>query len=474
MLVLEDLHWADESSLGAIGAIVHELAHVPLLLVATLRPAPRMAALDFLIDDCLAAAAQMVQLRPLFPDEVEKLVADQLGVRAGPVLSSIVARAGGNPLLIVELLRSLSSEGWLRKSDDAVEAVADELPNTLRDLVLRRLRYLPSRALDVLQLAAVFGESVSVEDLAVASSRPSRDVAADLSEAFRARLLDARDDAVVFRHQLVQQAIYEDLPVPVRGALHREAAGALAHSGADLSRVASHLLRGAKRGDLEAVHWLRRAATEASAGAPSVAVDLIRHAGELLPPRHDETDIVSSELAAALLRAGRVAESAEIAESILSRRHRDEADIPLQLTLVDALSLQNRGPELIVRANAAFASPALGPADRALVLAQASYGQSFSGDFVGGEATAHRAREFAVRVGSTAMTVWSLCAGSLAVKTQGRYGEALSMTRRAVDAAFEPIDYEARLRHPHFFLGMALADSDRFDEARVAYGHAIA
>lgn len=216
VVLLEDLHWADESSLMAIRSIVHELAHLPLLLAATYRPSPRSPELDLLVDDCLASGALLMQLRALSAEEVDVVVAAELGASAGPLLSSIVGRANGNPLWIVELLRSLSAEGWLRREAELVEAAADELPRTLRDLVLRRLRYLPPGVLDVLRLAAVLGESVSIRDLATVASRASGAVVADLAEAFRARLLDEEGEVVAFRHQLVQQAIYEDLPVPVR------------------------------------------------------------------------------------------------------------------------------------------------------------------------------------------------------------------------------------------------------------------
>lgn len=134
--------------------------------------------------------------------------------------------------------------------------IGDELPSTLRDLVLRRLRYLPAATFDLLQLASLLGEAVSIRDLTAVARRPTPELVANLSEAFHARLLDERADAVVFRHQLVQQAIYEDLPIPVRRAMHRDAASALVHSGADVSKVASHVRLGAEQGDLEAVLWL--------------------------------------------------------------------------------------------------------------------------------------------------------------------------------------------------------------------------
>jgi DNA-binding CsgD family transcriptional regulator len=473
VLVLEDLHWADDSTLGAIRAIVHDLGHVPLLLVATLRPTPRPPDLDVLVDECVAVGTRVLHLRSLKSAEVDALVSSRLGASPGPLLNSIIAKAGGNPLWLVELIRSLEAEGWLTRDGNVVEAVADKLPSTLRDLVLRRLRYLPVGTLNMLQLASLLGEAVSIRDLAVVARRPASELIADLSEAFRGGLLDGRADAVVFRHQLVQQVIYEDIPMPARRALHRDAAGELARSGADVSKVASHVLLGADRGDLEAVRWLRDASMAAGAGGPSVAVKLLRRAIELLPAGHTDADLVTAELAEALQRSGQVAEASAVAESILARSHRADVDIPLRLTLVSALSLQNRPIALVDRAESALRAPGLHLKDKALVLTQASYGRTFSGDFVGGEATARRALALGKRAASVAMIVWSLSALSVAVKTQGRYAEALASTRRAVGLAFDPPEDEARLRHPHFFLGMALADADRFREAKEAYAHAI-
>jgi DNA-binding CsgD family transcriptional regulator/tetratricopeptide (TPR) repeat protein len=473
VLSLEDLHWADDSTLMAVGAILRQLPHVPLVVVATLRPAPRSPGLDVLLDDCVTAGAHLLRLQPLDFGDVETLVRQELGGTPGALLSAIVSRAAGNPLLVVELLRSLIAEGWLKRDGELVEAAADELPSTLRDLVLRRLRYLPALTLDLLQLASVLGEAVSIQALAVVARRHTTEVAAGLTEAFRGKLLDEQDDTVAFRHQLIQQAIYEDLPAAVRKAMHRDAAGALARSGASSSTVAGHVLLGAEPGDLEAVRWLRQAAAEAAAGAPSVAVDLIRRAAELLPAGHKDRDLIGSELAAALMRAGQVAEAAGVAAEVLDRPHRADVDVALQLTLVDALSLQNRARELVDRAEAALRTPSLRPDEQALVLTQASYGQFFSGEFVAGQATARRALDVAERSGSTEMTCWSLCALSVAVKTQGRYREALSIARQAVALAVDPQDPGAQLRHPHFFLGMALTDADEFDEARGAYARAV-
>jgi DNA-binding CsgD family transcriptional regulator len=474
VMVIEDLHWADESTLLAFRSMARVLGHVPLLLVGSMRLSPRSTALDQLVDEALQSDGQLLRLESLTPGDVDALVHSELGLPPGALLTSIVAKAGGNPLWVVEIVRSLSTEGWLRRGPAVAEAIADEIPGSLRELVLRRLRYLPAEVLNLLRIAAVLGDAVSVYDVAAVARRPAAEVVRQLDEAFRAGLLDEHADALVFRHQLVHDAIYQDLPQPLRRALHRDAAGVLAHLNAGPLRVAGHLIRGAEPGDLEAVRWLRQASTEAITTAPSVAVELQRQASTLLPAGHEDVDLVVAELVEALQRAGEVAEASDVAEAVLSRAHRADVDVRLRLALVSALSLQNRGSELIHHAEAALVRfPGMKLADQALVLAQASYGRTFSGEFVGGEATARQALALAERAASTAMTVWSLTAMSVAVKTQGRYAEALELTQRAVALAFDPLDNDARLRHPHFFHAMALSDSDLIEEARGAYRIAI-
>jgi hypothetical protein len=128
-----------------------------------------------------------------------------------------------------------------------------------------------------------------------------------------------------------------------------------------------------------------------------------------------------------------VAECAARAEAVLSRPHLADVDPTVRLFLVEALSLQNRALELIAQAEAALtATPAFSDADRALMLAQASYGRTFSGDLTGGEQNARAALELAQRSSDVGMIVWSLTTLSVAVKAQGRYGEAVDLAEKAV------------------------------------------
>jgi DNA-binding CsgD family transcriptional regulator len=474
VLVIEDMHWADDSTLLAVRSMVRRLAHVPLLLVASLRPAPRSAELDQLLNDVFDAGARIIRLSAFEPDQVRALACAELGTEPGPELMAVLAKTGGNPLWVVEILRSLSEEGLLRPAGGTVGVAFSELPSSFREVVIRRLRYLPEATLGMLQIAAVLGDTVSVADLAAVARREPGEVVAQLGEAFRARLLGEAGHDFVFRHQLVHDAIYQEIPVPARKAMHRDAAGALASAGAGSLRVADHLVRGAARGDLEAVEWLRRAAREAASGSPAVSVELLRRAESLLPGGHPDADLVVVELVEALLRAGKTAEGAARAEAVLARRHRPEADVPLRLSVISALSILNQPDKLIERAEATLAEvPDLPLAGQSLVLAQTSLARSFAGDAVGGEDMARRALDAAERSGDTSMAVWSLAVLSAAVRWRGRYPEAVDLTRRAVRLASDPQRPEARLRHPRFFLGMALCDCDLFAEAVVTFAEAL-
>jgi DNA-binding CsgD family transcriptional regulator/tetratricopeptide (TPR) repeat protein len=474
LLVAEDIHWADSASLLAILSVVRQLPLAALLVVVTARPSPLQAEVVQLLDDLAAAGARTMQPQPLKLDDVAVLARQELGATPGPALTALLAKAGGNPLWAVAMLRSLADDGALRRTGDRIEATTSELPASLSDLVVRRLRHLPKATLELLQVTAVLGDAVSLRDVTAVARRPPTEVVGQLSEAFDAQLLDESDDRVVFRHQLVHDAIYQHMPPPARRLLHREAAVALMAAGADRLDVADHLLLGAERGDDQAVAWLRDAAREASAQAPLVTVELIGRAEALLPGGHRDADLVSAEVVQALLRAGKVAEASARAEAMLARQHVTEVDTPLRLALVGALALQNRAAEVITVAEASMTgSPPLQPSEQVLMLAQQSWALTYTDDPRAGESVARRGLVIAEQAGDAAMTVWALTALLVAVGRQGRFGEALAHAKRAATLAANSPDIRALPLQPKLFLGLALFDCDLIDEARAAYRDAL-
>ena len=474
LLVAEDLHWADSASLLAILSVVRQLSLEPVLVVVTTRPSPLPAEVVRFLDDVAAGGARALRLHPLSSDEVAVLTHELLGHAPGPALTAMLAKAGGNPLWVVAMLRALADGGMLRREGDGVEPTTFELPTSLDGLVVRRLRHLPTATLELLQITAVLGDAVSLRDVAAVARRAPAEVVAQLRDAFDAQLLDEADDRVVFRHQLVHDAIYRHVPPPARRLLHREAAVALMAAGADHLAVAEHLMLGAERGDDEAVAWLRAAAREAAAQAPLVAVELLHLAEALLPDGHREADLVSSEVVQALLRAGKVAEASTRAEAVLARPHVTEVDIPLRLALIGSLALQNRADELIAVVQTTLADVTrLQPFEQVPMLAQQSWVQTYTGDPRAGEAASRRALAIAEQAGDAAMTVWALTALLVAVGRQGRYDEALSHARRAAALADASRDTRSLPLHPKLFLGLALFDCDLVDDARAAYRAAL-
>ena len=474
LLVAEDIHWADTASLLTILSVAQRLPLAPLLTVVTTRPSPLPGDVARLLDDLAAGGGRTLRLQPLTPDDVAALASHVLGASPGPGLTAMLAKAGGNPLWATALLRSLADEGALRHASDHIDVTSSDLPASLSELVVRRLRDLPGPTLDLLQVTAVLGDAVSLREVAAVARRTPSDVARQLGAAYDARLLDEVDERVVFRHQLVHDAIYQHVPAPARRLLHREAAVALMAAGADRLEVADHLVLGAERGDEQAVGWLRDAAREASGQAPLVTLELLRRAEALLPGGHRDADLVSAEVVQALLRAGSVTEASARAEAVLARQHAVEVDAPLRLALVGALALQNRTDELTSVVEASLGAPGrLGPAEQALMLAQQSWALTYTGSPRTGESTAERALAIAEESGDPAMSVWGLTALLVAVGRQGRFDEALVHARRAAALAADSPDARSLPLQPKFFLGLALFDCDLVGEARAAFRAAL-
>jgi predicted ATPase len=100
VLVVDDIHWADQATLSAILSVVRQLTLQPLLVVVTARPSPRSADVARLLEDLATGGARTLGLLPLTPDDVAVLARQVLGAAPGPELSAVLAKAGGNPLWV--------------------------------------------------------------------------------------------------------------------------------------------------------------------------------------------------------------------------------------------------------------------------------------------------------------------------------------------------------------------------------------
>jgi len=210
-------------------------------------------------------------------------------------------------LFVTELLGALLEDGAIGTAGGLAEVAELTLPPTLRLTILRRLSFQSDDTLATLRAAAILGSGFSLTDLATVTGRPATELSVALAEAIRARLIE--DDAAVlrFRHDLIRESIYADLPVSVRRALHREAGQRLAGAGAPALQIAEHLARGAAPGDALAIEWLTRAAREAAARSPDAAADLLDRASGLMHPADPGRYRLLAERASSLLLAGQIA-----------------------------------------------------------------------------------------------------------------------------------------------------------------------
>lgn len=267
LITLDDLQWADPATLQALGSLPAQLFSFPVGWILARRPLPASAGLQSLNARLDEIGATRLHLDPLGADAAAAIAADVLPGRPGPAVAELLARAGGNPLYIAELLRGTAA-------GPAAKDTPASLPATLRAAVAAHMRSLPEPARDLLKIASVIGREFSVPDLAAMTGQPASRLLPSLEDALAAEAVSAREDRFAFRHDLFREAIYQDVPLPLRRALHRDAATALLGQGVPLPRVATHLALGARPGDEQAVSVLIRAIRELSPTSPSAAGDL--------------------------------------------------------------------------------------------------------------------------------------------------------------------------------------------------------
>jgi hypothetical protein len=307
-MVLEDLHWADATTLLFFKRATSRLLTGPLLLVGTRRTWPRVPELDRIEED---ERVTSIELSPLNESEVMLLAERRLGDPPSKELKQHLRSAGGNPLFVREIISRISaSEGPVR--DFAAS-------------VIGKLNFLSPECFEFLRLAAVLGTRFRFRDLSVAMGRSPLELAPTLEEAVRSGLLGEEGERLRFNHDLVREAIYEDMPAALRRSLHHQIAHDLAAAGAAALDVAPHFALGAGPGDAVASEWIWKAGCEAAARSPSTAVGLYGRALELAPQDLDGRDLLIADQVQALLWSGQFYRAEVRANDLLSRAHDSQA-----------------------------------------------------------------------------------------------------------------------------------------------------
>jgi DNA-binding SARP family transcriptional activator len=244
LLLFEDVHIADAASLELAGYLARRARTLPALLVLTRRELPRRPELDALLTRLRARAAlgAEVALGPLEDAAVAQLARAAARLEETEV-DRVVELAEGNPLLATETARA-------RARGDR------QLPQSLREAVRATLAPLRLGAQRLAGLAAAAGRDLERGEL---ERLPLADHATDASEALESGLLVSRGGRVGYGHALLREAVYADLPEPLRAQFHEQIATALSRGRA--AEVARHLRLAGR--DAEAVRHLAEAAAEA-------------------------------------------------------------------------------------------------------------------------------------------------------------------------------------------------------------------
>jgi hypothetical protein len=234
LVVLDDLHAADPSSLLLLHFLVRDLRASPLMVVGTYREAEARLLPE--VGKTLAQVAReacVLPLRRLDPREVSDFVTHATGAEpSAERVEAIHRRTEGNPLFLRELLR--------------LEGAAERKPEGIREVVRARLSLLTPAVRRTLEAAAVLGRELDLDALVAIADAPLFDVNGQLALAEDAGIVEPLEQAGRFRftHGLLREGLYDDLSPDRRAALHRAAAKSLARrDGEPLTELAHHLLR---------------------------------------------------------------------------------------------------------------------------------------------------------------------------------------------------------------------------------------
>ncbi|MEA2614788.1 MAG: hypothetical protein QOE72_571 [Chloroflexota bacterium] len=302
LLVLEDLHWSDESTLMLLCHLAETVGDMPVLILGTHRD----VAED--VRHPLAGAVEVLVRR----HRCHRIAVDRLSERgvaamiraitgqdpSDPVVAAIHGETEGNPFFVEEVVRYLVDEGRLVDTQGQLRpdvAIGDlEVPDRVRLVVGRRLARLGGDTRRVLTAAAVIGRGFGI-DLLEAMSEVDGEAWLDaIDEAERARLIvpgdDVRSAGYRFAHELIRQTLVAEVSLPRRQRLHLRVAEAMLRIEAggvrlQAAEIAHHLLHAGALADRRTtIHYLALAADRANAAAAfEEALHHVRTALDLLP-----------------------------------------------------------------------------------------------------------------------------------------------------------------------------------------------
>ncbi len=434
VLALEDLQWADETTLLMWRRLCRTAMRRPLLAIGTCRPVPRRPGLARLRRELRPQGGRVLSLDPLSEAGVSELAGVLAGGTPGPRLTARLGSAAGNPLYIRELLDALARGGSLHRAAGTVELSAERGdPGDLRsltDVIADRLACLSARAQQALRVASLLGPEFSAAELTAAAG--SGDLLTVVEEALSAGVLESAGPRLRFRHPLLGEVLHETIPSALRAGLLRRAVQELTAAGAPIERVAALILPAVREADGWEWEWLADHAAQLVDRAPALAADLLEHALRQTDadcPRHH---LLADRLAALYFRTGPVERAEQLARSILLATSDRELVGRARWLLAGVALRAGRYQDVEANWQAAVGDPRLGPRWRAGLLALLALARGFQGRLGAGRTAMTEALAEGVRLHSATTIGYALNAGALIRSREGDQAGALALADRAL------------------------------------------
>jgi len=472
VLIIDDLQWADSTTISVWEWLVRSAERAPLLLIGTTRPVPQRD--ELLAVHRTVGSEGTITLGPLSEAAVIELVSSITGGKPGTDLMRLADGAAGNPLYLNELMSALARATRLKVNRAGVVKVAGgPVPESLVAVIAHRLDFLSRETRAVLQAAALLGVEFLVSDLVIVLGLRVTELVPAIDEALAAGVLEETGETLSFRHPLIRDALYDDIPTAVRPAWHLDAAKALAEADVPTIRVARQLLRafespGAGPMDETLLNWLVDAAPTIVARAPRSAVQLLRQASRRLPATTRRGAVIASRLADALYRSGNSVGAERIAARAMSVVSDPDLLVDLHSIVTQCRAMVGKSNESIEPLSRALAMPAISAQQRARLLVLSARAHWDLGAVSVAEQVASDALRTAEEAGDRWAIGWSLHVLTIASGTRGDIPGALPLFDRALAVVGDNpslTDLGLLLRINQ---AVALGDLDRYGEAIAA------
>ena len=462
LICLDDLQWADASTLAALRTLPGRLGSLPIAWICAYRSGEASPDLRATASRLVDGGAERLGLAPLREDAVASVVGDLAEAAPGGALLSMAARAEGSPFLLVELVRGLLEEGGVDASSGRAELTTDRVPARMRDSMRTRLDGMPARTRHLAEVATVLGRSFSFGELAAMFGVAPATLLEPVDALLRADLFVAAGDRLAFRHDLVREAVLAALPDTTVRALRRQAVDVLLARGAAPLEVASALAASAEPGDAVAVATLLKAMRALGATDPAGAATLGRRALELSAKDDPLRTPLVAEVAMLLHAADQVETGRAFAETALRELLEPEEEAAVRLSIAGMFSLS---PDLRAESGRiALAFDGVSEPMRGRHLARLAFNLVAAGRPAEVVPVLADARRSSV-VGSDATVRFTLDMAAVGLEyDRGSFGPALKSLEAAIARgpdAQEPM----RARHASQWRCEILSVVDRFDTA---------